>query len=206
MKFVLIIVSCAVFIFAIGCGEKAQEIKNLANMTSNLEEKAEKIKKDMSEAEERVKERKAKGDTLAMHYKDLQKYLPESINGYTAEKAKGESTQMGMFSLSQASRRYVMDTPEGQKFVKIEIMDYNQSQEMFMGFTAMFAGGMKIENDQKIEQTFDPGFKHVTAYETYNKIRKDAELTYAVGWRFIISAKANKQEGTDFLKDVLKSI
>ena len=114
--------------------------------------------------------------------------------------------QMGAFSFSEASRRYVMDTPDGQKFVKIDIMDYNQSQDMFMGLTTMFSSGIKIENDQKIEQTFESGIKYVAAYESYNKIRKDAEVTFAVAWRFIITANANKQEGTDFLKDVLKNM
>jgi len=48
-------------------------------------------------------DRRARGDTVAMPYTELQKMLPGSISGYAASEEPGGSSQsMGAFSMSEA--------------------------------------------------------------------------------------------------------
>ena len=205
MKYLSIILSVIVLFF-FGCGEEMEEAKKAIEVARNAEEIATNMEKDVSKAEKRFEKRKEIGDTLAMNYKELQKYLPESMEGYTAKEPQGQSSQMGIYSFSQVSREYVKETPEGRSFIEIEILDYNQTHQMFMGITSAWSSKMKFEDDMMVEQTFDPGIENTTAFESYNKKNNDATVTYAVAWRFIIKARANNQEGTDYLKKVVNKM
>lgn len=205
MKYLSITLSVLILFF-FGCGEEMDQVNETIEVAKNAKEIATNMEKNVSKAEKRMEKRKEIGDTLAMNYKELQKYLPESIEGYTAKKPEGQSSQMGVYSFSQARREYVKDTPEGKSYVKIEIMDYNQTHQMFMGITSAWSSKMKFEDDMMIEQTFDPDIENTTAFESYNKKRNEAKVTYAVAWRFIIEARANNQEGTDFLKKVVSKM
>ncbi len=69
----------------------------------------------------KMKERRAKGDTLAMPFADLEKYLPQSVDGYTAEKPDGASVNMGKMSYSGANIRFKKDNGD---WVKVSIVDY----------------------------------------------------------------------------------
>jgi hypothetical protein len=206
MKYLLIAFSVSFVFLFMSCGEEIDQIKQTVDVVKKSKEVADNYEKNIDVAKQRIEERKAKGDTLAMNYKDLQKYLPESISGYTAEEPSGESMQMGMFSFSNASRKYVKDTPDGQEYVYIEIVDYNQTQEMFMGITAAWSSGFKMENDKKMEQTFKTDYDNVSGFESFDKVNNRAEVTYAIAWRFIISANASNQKSTDFLKSVVNNI
>jgi hypothetical protein len=206
MKNLLIAFSVAFVLLLMSCGEEMDQIKQTVDVVKKSKEVAENYEKNVNVAQERIEARKAKGDTLAMNYKDLQKYLPESISGYTAEEPTGESMQMGMFSFSTASRRYIKDTPEGQDYIEIQITDYNQTQEMFMGVTAAWAAGFKMENDQRMEQSFKTDIENVSGFETYDKVNHNAEVTYAVAWRFIIQANASNQKSTDFMKKIVNDM
>ena len=42
----------------------------------------------------------------ALHFNELIKYLPEAPGGWTAEPARGETSQMGEWKFSQANRQY----------------------------------------------------------------------------------------------------
>jgi len=206
MKNLLIAFSVAFVFLFMSCGEEIDQIKQTVDLAQKSQEIAENYQENVNVSQERINARKAKGDTLAMNYKELQKYLPESISGYTAEEPTGESMQMGLFSFSTATRRYVKDTPEGQDYIEIQITDYNQTQDMFMGVTAAWATGFKMENDQRIEQTFKTDIEHVSGFETYDKVDHRAEVTYAIAWRFIVQAKASNQKSTDYLKSIINSM
>jgi len=206
MKYLLIAFSVSFVLVFMSCGEEIDQIKQTVDVVKKTKEVAENYEKNVNVAQERIAERKAKGDTLAMNYKELQEYLPESISGYTAEEPTGESMQMGLFSFSSASRKYVKDTPDGQESIYIEIVDYNQTQEMFMGITAAWSSGFRMENDKRMEQSFKTDYDNVTGFESYDKVNHRAEVTFAIAWRFIISANASNQKDTDFLKSVVNDI
>jgi hypothetical protein len=92
------------------CGEEMDQIKQTVDVVKKSKEVAENYEKNVNVAQERIEARKAKGDTLAMNYKDLQKYLPRINQWFILPKSQlGESMQMGMFLFSTASRRYIKD-------------------------------------------------------------------------------------------------
>lgn len=147
--------------------------------------------------------RKAKGDTLAMPYKDLEAYLPD-INGYTKEGgAKGSQMNMpGMGSVSQGEQNYV----NGDKHVSIKLVDYNSSYQTFQGLTAMYGMAFSMEDDTKKQNKVDLGNKDVAAYQTVYKTEKKAEMVIVAAGRFIINIDVNGENDEAFLKNVAKSI
>ncbi len=193
-------VLCALLCIALfGCGEKAKEMKDAMEAAKNLSENADQMTKKIDEVQQRREARKAKGDTLAIPYKDLQQYLPASINGFTAEEPSGESVNMGGMSYSSAKRNY---KGANDAEVEVNILDYNQNPGMYEGITALWAMGMSVDNDREFSKTYDPQLAYSAAFEHYYKQDKRSELTIAVGGRFIVTLKAEKQANNDFLKSV----
>lgn len=188
----------------LSCGEKAEEIKNAMEVMKDLPDKVEKMEKDMNAAEKKREERRSKGDTVALNYKELQNYFPKSIDGYGEPKLSGETTKMGMFSMSNAKAVYESQSEGGKKSrINIEIVDYNENYGMYAALTT-FMTGYERENDQGFEKTFDPGIDNVWAMEKYKYDSKRAEVNYAVSWRFYISITGTEIDGTDKLKNISK--
>lgn len=170
---------------------------------SDVKEASQNVEKKIKESSDRWAERKAKGDTLALPYKDLEAYLPE-IKGYSKEGGpKGsQMNAYGMGAWSQAEQEYI----NGDKRVSVKIFDYNSSQQAFMGITAVFGMGFSFEDDSKKQAPADLGVKNVAAYETLYKTDKRAEMVVVAGDRFIINIESNGVGDEDFIKSVAKSI
>lgn len=151
----------------------------------------------------RWEQRKAKGDTLALPYKDLQAYLPE-ISGYTKDGGpKGSQMNMpGMGSWSEGEQNYV----SGEKRVSVKIVDYNASFQTFQGLTAMYSMAFSAEDDTKKQQKLDLGMKDVSAYETLYKTEKRAELVIVIADRFFVTIDSDGDNEEGFIKSVAKSI
>ena len=96
-----LVIPFLLFIMACGGRDKGVE-KNEDLSVTDVPEVAKKMGEEVKQAQDRWAERKAKGDTLAMPYKDLQAYLPD-VNGYTKDGGpKGSQVNMpGMGSWSQ---------------------------------------------------------------------------------------------------------
>lgn len=153
-------------------------------------------------SQEKMKERRAKGDTLAMPYADLQKYLPQSIDGYKADKPDGATVNMGQVSYSSAIIRFSKDNGD---WVKVSIIDYNQAYQLYSGATALWAMGMSVDSPQEKAE----GVKldnNVTGWEVYQKNSKNATITLGVGSRFLVSVDANNQTDVEMVKSVIKTI
>ena len=95
-------------LFIAACGGRDKVVvKDGEVSVTDLPKVAEKMTEGVKQAQDRWAERKAKGDTLAMPYKDLQAYLPD-VSGYTKEGGpKGSQVNMpGMGSWSQTDQAY----------------------------------------------------------------------------------------------------
>lgn len=152
-------------------------------------------------ADEAIKARRAKGDTLAMHYTELQKFLPTTLAGYTAKEPNGSTVNMMGASYSNAEIRF----RNGNDDVKITIIDYNQAYSIYSAATMMWTIGMSVDSPEERAGgiKFD---NRIAGWETYRKKSKRAELTLGVGSRFWVQVEADNQENTDYVKSVAKSI
>ena len=193
--FVLLLISC-------GGDEKVQELSNAMKAVQNADETAEKMNESNDLIQKRMDERKQKGDTLAMHYKKLQEYLPASISGYTAEAPTGESINMPGASYSNAHIRFT----KGNDEVTVNIIDYNQAFAMYQGVIALWSMGMSVDNDRETAKGYNPNLELSGGWEKYDKQNKAAELLLGIGSRFFIEIKASNQTNTDFVKSVANSM
>jgi len=196
----------AIFAFVlVSCGEKARELKNAMELAKNAPEMAKNMEKSQNAAQAKIDERKKKGDTLAMPYQKLQQYLPTALAGYKAETPGGESMNMPGMSYSNASIRFTKENTPTPDNVTIELLDYNQVGAMFTAAT-FWMSGYSREDAKGYEKTFNPGINNVFGFEKFEKERKYAELTYAIGYRFILTIKGYNQTDGEALKNIGKSM
>lgn len=206
---VFLIATMPLSIISCGSGEKKAESKDQskdenktmsgADSKSNIGNKA---KTSSNSNEEKMKERRAKGDTLAMPYTELQKYLPSSVDGYKAEKPNGATINMMKMSYSSADIKFKKDNGD---WVKVTIVDYNQAYNLYTAATAMWTMGMSIDTpEEKMNSiNFD---NTVGGWEVYKKNRKDATVTLGVGSRFWVNIEANNQNDTEMIKSIAKTM
>jgi hypothetical protein len=206
MKILLPAISAAIIIGFTACGggkkEAADTTSATEQQTGGTEEKNESSSSDEPK-NKRWEERRAKGDTLAMPYKDLQVYLPE-VSGYTKEGGpKGSQANMpGMGSWSETSQEYV----NGDKRLSIKIMDYNAAFQTFQGLTMVYSMGFSSEDDTRKQAQADLGVKDVFAYQTTYKTEPRSELAIVMADRFFIQLESNGETGEAFLRDVAKNM
>jgi hypothetical protein len=170
---------------------------------SDLKNAGEQIADAMDEAKKKREERKAKGDTLAINYKELQKYLP-APSGYEKDgDPSGESVSMpGLGSWSKAEQRF----KSGDKELNIELMDYNQSELGYTAAAGLFGMNIQVENDNEKSGTFETGIKGVKGYEQMYKKDNRADVTYAIANRFILTLHLNGSNDVEALKNIAKSM
>lgn len=179
-----------------GNDEQVDDQDNDDNSNSN-----DPVSNSIAEAEKKMQERRAKGDTLAMNYKDLQKYLP-AIDGYTKGEPGGGMVNMPGMSFSNAEAQY---TDADGHTVRIEIIDYNQAYAGYTAATAMWAMGISVENDDEKAG----GVKlddNVAGWEVFKKKDGRATVTLGVGYRFWVNVEADNQKDTEWVKSVAKMV
>lgn len=120
-------------ILILSCGK----VKEAANAVEGLRNYAEGVKESASKMEER----KAKGNTISIPYKELQKMLPSSISGFTKNgEPSGRSVNMVGISYSMATQAF----KSGNGEITINIMDYNASYAAFGMAISMFTSGLSM--------------------------------------------------------------
>lgn len=203
MKPIAVCALTVMFVFALSsCGEKFEEMKNAAEAMKNAPQAVEEINKSADLMQKRAEERKQRGDTLAIHYKELQKYLPQAPSGYTADAPSGQSTNMPGYSFSEATVHF----SNGNDAIDVKLVDYNQAFGLYQGMTSLWALGMSIDNDTETQKGYTPGIEYVSGWEKFAKQTKRAELFLGVGGRFYLEITATGQNNTDFVKDLAKSM
>ena len=184
----------------LSCGGAKQEEKP-DNPLEALSKLGEEIKTGTDDAQKKMDERKKKGDTLAMKYEDLMKYLPKEISGYT----KGDPDGTSISAMGQSYSTATVKFKNGENTVQIQIMDYNQAYGLYSSAAMMWSMGFSVDSPE--EKAGGVKFENnIAGWELFNKKSKDAEVTLGAGYRFWIHVEANDQENTDFVKSVAKSI
>jgi ABC-type glycerol-3-phosphate transport system substrate-binding protein len=211
MKKFLVIISASIFAFGlVSCGgkkagdEKTEEesVNTSTNPLDALTNMAKDAENGNDAAQAKLKERRAKGDTLAMPYAELIKYLPTSVNGYKAGEPDGSSINMPGASYSTANITFTKDNGDN---IKVTLMDYNAAYGMYSSMTGMWALGMSVDSpDEKAEGVKFDG--NIGGWEDYHKKSHDASITLGVGYRFWVSVEGTNQDGIDFVKSVAKTM
>jgi len=189
------------------CGGKSEEVteeqvEKPSNPLEALENLAEDAKEGQDAADKKIAERKATGDTLAMHYEELIKYLPGEIAYYNRGEPNGTSMNQPGVSFSSADVRYTNDQDEE---IHITIIDYNQAYGMYTAATALWAMGMSVDTPE--EKTQGVKFEgEISGWEEFNKKTGRTVLTLGVGYRFWVRIEADGQKDTENVKAIAKKI
>ncbi|GEM_PF-995398 len=195
---------------ACGGAEKAEEAKieeaeNVDGVMDGLGKLGE-MAKGMEEAgkvnEGRVKARRERGDTVAINYADLAKYLP-SVSGYEPEGGpKGETSSNAGFGTSNTKQRYV----NGDKYVEISLADFNSTAGLgsmaLMSYT--LAAAISSESDEEKLVGFTKS-ADIKGSQMLRKNTKVAGLNAVITDRFLITIEANEQTDLEFVKQILES-
>ncbi|HOJ17255.1 MAG: hypothetical protein GX452_01875 [Ignavibacteriales bacterium] len=205
MKKLLVLGLLLPFLYT-GCGDKADDTKNAIEMMQKAPDIVKNMEQGMSESQKAREERVKRGDTLALHFSKLIEYLPKTVNGYDVQKPEGESVNMGIFSLSQAKTRYTKQGKDGsENYITVDLIDYNQAVDLYAGLI-FWAAGVSIENQDGYEKTFKTDIDRVMGFEKYSIPDKTAEVTLAIGYRFLVTMRADDQKDTELLKKIAYSM
>jgi hypothetical protein len=180
----------------VGCGEKAQEMKNAANLAEQLAAAGGKIEQTQNEAETFYKARQEKGDTVAMPYAELQKLLPSAPSGYSATEEPGGSSQsMAGFSMSQAEQTFAKpaDADGNAPKIQVTIIDFGGTQAAYGMMALPMMMNLSQEDAHHRMQTLKMDMPHTWASEEYNKDSKDAKVTAVTRYRYVITVEARNQ-------------
>lgn len=198
---IMLSIACAVVLSS--CGGKVDEAKQAMDNLESIAKSGDQMQATQDAATKRREERRAKGDTLAIPYAELQKLLPADLSGYTAKDPEGSNTDMPGYSMGQASRSY--EKPDGS-YVKITLTDWNASEAGWAGASAMFSMKIRVDNSNETSGTIQTDDPLVNGMEHYGKQDKQASVTYAIGARFLLMVEANNQTGTDMVKQVAQRL
>ncbi|WP_210521347.1 hypothetical protein [Hymenobacter terricola] len=199
--FLSVCAACASLAMA-GC-EQAQEAKNAYSAIATTTKAAKEMSNSMQAAQSRQEERKQRGDTLALNYKELQKYLPASPAGYTADGGpEGQSTNMANMHMSTASQKY----KKGDQTLSVALVDYNSAAPLFMGATAMMNSGLEMEDDNQLTRGLKLDKTGVKGMETLDKKEHKATVVMGIGDRFLATVEASGQDNTDLVKSVARNL
>jgi hypothetical protein len=134
-------------------------------------------------------------------FQELQKMLPKEVKGMKAEKeAEGQSINMNGMSYAMASQKYT----EGDKTVKITIMDYNATGDMFTASYSVWGNPIKMETNTQKTQSFKKEDGKIVGIEDYNKSNKTGNLSAAVGYRFIVTIETTNSESIETAQKTLE--
>ena len=185
------------------CGQKTKETTEAISALKSIAKAGENMEKDMDRLEKKQEERRQKGDTLAMHYEELAKFLPSDIVGFEINgDLDGNSTNMMGMSYSNVRQTYV--DVDGY-VLTIEIMDYNFANSMYMAATAIYGVGMEIDNTEQRLKSFTLS-EDVKGWEVLKKKKNKASVFVGIAGRFFISIEADGQEDTDLVKEILDGL
>ena len=193
----------AAFLF-MGCGsDETITVKDGKPEITDVMGASRKIQENMESYQSKREERIKKGDTLSMHYKDLEKYLPE-IAGFEKKRApKGEIINMpGYGGWSKTELDY--KGSEGE--IEIELTDYNQSANGFTIAAAVFGMNVQVENDREKSGSFDTGIPEVKGYEKVIKKSGRITLFYAISDRFFLEIDGRGGVNAETLKKAANSM
>ena len=188
------IVFFSVLIGVTSCGTKEEEKENEStNKVSELQTQ------DLVNNEEGLKPVEG---AEPIHYKDLQKFLPQTIDGFDMEDPEGTTLNMEGFSVSSAEAEYT--NTEGD-YIRVSILDYNAARSIYEMATAMWGMGITIDSDDEYAKSFSLN-DDIGGWETFDKVNRKANVVVGVGNRLLITVEGSNQSDTEYSKDILASM
>jgi hypothetical protein len=194
-----------------GCGEKAQEARDAMNAVEQLARASTEIAEGQDDAEDFRRERRDRGDTLAMGYAELQEYLPSPPRGYApAGEPEGFSQSMGAFSMSQAEQTFTK--PAGADgsapSVHVTLVDFGGSEVAYGMMALPMMMNLSREDAHQRMRTLTMDTPYTWASEEYDKDSKDAKVTAVTRYRYVITVEARNQteDQSQWVKDLVEDI
>jgi len=180
----------------IGCGEKAQEMKNAANLAEQMAAAGGKIQETQNEAETFYKQRQEKGDTISMPYAELQKLLPSAPSGYSATEEPGGSSQsMAGFSMSQAEQTFTK--PAGADgnapSIQVTLLDFGGTQSAYSMMALPMMMNLSQEDAHHRLRTLKMDTPYTWGSEEYNKDTRETKVTAITRYRYVVTIEARNQ-------------
>ena len=187
----------------VSCGGKVNEAKDAINNFKNISEAAETMAEEMKDANEEYEERRERGDTVAMHYEELAKYLPESVDDYekSGDLDGGTTSMPGAGSFSNVSQVYKNENGDR---LKISILDYNSAQMLFMTAMAAYASGFSVDTPKNMIKGLVIS-DDVKGWQELQKDRKESKSVVGITNRFYVEVEADNQQNTDFTNSVIEN-
>jgi hypothetical protein len=157
------------------------------------------------------RERTARGDTMAMPYAELQRFLPSAPDGYEADgEPSGAQQNMAGFSLSEAEQSFVAParadgtTPR----IDVKLTDIGSSEVAYSMFAMPLMLNMSMEDDERRMRTLPLGGEHTYASEEYRKDSHDVTVTAVTRYRYVVNVEASGQDGdrTDEIRALVERI
>lgn len=194
-----------------GCGSKPekQEIEEseevgITNVIDKVQDMAKAAEQSQKNANCKLEERIKRGDTLAIHYSELAKFLPNEIDGFRVEgEPEGETGNALGVSISSARKKYV----KGADYINIELSDYNSGSNAAQTTLSMFSitAEISMENNEVKQTGFKQG-EEIKGSLIYDKGRRIAELSAVIGGRFLVKMEANNQKDAEKLKEYFQKL
>ncbi|MDB5033439.1 MAG: hypothetical protein JWQ98_680 [Chlorobi bacterium] len=205
MKKVLLVIALAAV--CASCGGKIDELKKGIDAAQQLSKAGKAMEEGQADAKKMADERAAKGDTVAIPFKDLEGYIPTSIPGYKVEGEPSGTSISGATgsSMSQASQQFVSESGDGSHLT-VMLVDAGGT-EAAGAYTALSSLGINSEDaHQKIETIkLDPT---TSGSMTFNKDNKSSTVTVSTRYRYMVTltTEGGKEDATGKLKDVAAEI
>ncbi|MBL6449767.1 hypothetical protein JMN32_25880 [Fulvivirga sp. 29W222] len=137
----------------------------------------------------------------AVHYKELQKHLPASLAGFSAESApEGNMFEMNEMSYSSAMREY----SKGNSWLTITIMDYKGAAEMYEGSTMAWNNSMSYEDDQ--QKAHSVSINGMNGWFSYDKHNQESTLILGINGRYLITINITENADESLAEKVSKDL
>jgi hypothetical protein len=177
-----------------GCGDKAKPADNPLSAIAQVANAATSMTNAQQEAEKFAKERQEKGDTIALPYTELQKFLPPAPDGYTANGEPGGSSQsMGAFSMSQAEQKYTVGTDGNGPAIQVTIIDFGGTQAGYGMLAAPMMMRYSMEDAHSRIKSLTMGVPYTWGSEEFNKDDKTAKVSAITRYRYVITVEGRNQ-------------
>lgn len=133
--------------------------------------------------------------------KDLIKYLPSSIEGYTASEPIGDTMKINDANYSSAQINF----SNNNNVIIITLFDYNAVFSMCSMSPAKWDVGTEIDTEEELSKIISLG-DNIKGWETYKKKSNSSSLMVGIKNRFLLTIDADNQNNTPFLKEITESI
>lgn len=195
IDYILLMLVCMSLLVA--CKGDKQAIQASSEAAADIA--PEKIQDALKQAEQVIKDQGAQ-QTEPVNFRELQAFLPESMDGFQRSNLSGETSGAMGISISKVEAKY--KNSEG-KSIRIEIMDTGG-----LGMTQMsMAAWASIKVDKEDEKGYERS-SEFGGYKSLEKFRKqggNCELSLLVGSRFLVNSYCRSCEMDD-LKGLVNSL